>query len=79
MVRVDLHNNYLIGDTWSSTASMGTLKYLLVDDVNHKAIVHQLDVIGAFLQAKVKNGVFVNLDIIYADYLHHIQVVLEET
>ena len=31
-------------------------------------MVHQLDIIREFLQAKVKNGVFVKLDIRYADY-----------
>ena len=29
VVRGDLHNKDLIGDTWSSTASMMTLKYLV--------------------------------------------------
>ena len=35
---------------------------------NIKAIFHQLDFIGALLQAKVKNGVFVKLYIRYTDY-----------
>ena len=34
----------------------------------HKARVHQLDFIGAFLQDKVKNRVFVKLDSRYTDY-----------
>ena len=34
----------------------------------HKSRVHQLDSIGAFLKAKVKNRVFVKLDIRYTDY-----------
>ena len=38
------------------------------DVAKHKAGVHQLDFIGAFLQTKVKNRVFVNLDSRYADY-----------
>ena len=46
-----------VGDTWSPTASMRTLKYLLADAAKHKARLHQLDFIGAFLQAKVKNRV----------------------
>ena len=29
VVRVDLQNKYMLGDTWSPTASMITLKYLL--------------------------------------------------
>ena len=51
VVRGDLQNKEMIGDTWSPTASMRTLKYFLADAEKHKAIVHQLDFIGAFLQA----------------------------
>ena len=58
----------MVGDTWSPTASMRTLKHFLADTAKHKARVHQLDFIGAFLQAKVKNRVFVKLDMRYADY-----------
>ena len=58
----------MVGDTRSPTASMRTLKYFLADAAKHKARVHQLDFIGAFLQAKVKNRVFVKLDIRYTDY-----------
>ena len=47
---------------------MRTLKYFLADSAKHKARVHQLDFIGSFLQAKVKNRVFVNLDMRYTDY-----------
>ena len=58
----------MVGDTWSPTSIMRTLKYFLADAAKHKARVHQLDFIGAFLQAKVKNRVFVKLDTRYADY-----------
>ena len=64
----DLQNKELVGDNWSSTASMRNLKYFLVDAAKHKSRVHQLDFIGAFLQAKVKNRVFVKLDIRYTYY-----------
>ena len=47
---------------------MRTLKYFLSDPAKHKARVHQLYFIGAFLQAKVKNRVFVKLDMRYAAY-----------
>ena len=47
---------------------MRTLKYLLIDAVKHKARVHHLDFIGAFLQTRVKNRIFVKLDSRYADY-----------
>ena len=46
---------------------MKTLKYFLVDASKHKTIVHQLDFIGAFFQAKVNNRLFVKLYIIYTD------------
>ena len=47
---------------------MRTLKYFLADAAKHKARVHQLDFIGAFLQAKFNNRVFVELESRYADY-----------
>ena len=68
VVRGDLQNKEMVGDTWSPTASMRTLNYLLADAAKHKARVHQIDFIGAFMQAKVKNKVFVKLDMRYADY-----------
>ena len=67
VVRGDLHNKELVGDTWSPTASMRTLKYLLTDATKHKAIIHQVYFIGAILQEKVKNRVFVKLDRRYKD------------
>ena len=68
VVRGDLNNKEMVGDTWSPSASMRALKYFLSDSAKHKARVHQLYFIGAFLQAKVKNRVFVKLDISYTDY-----------
>ena len=47
---------------------MSTLKYLLADATKHKVRVHQLYFIGELLQAKVKNRLFVKLDIRYIDY-----------
>ena len=47
---------------------MRILKYFLANTAKHKARVHQLAFIGAFLQAKVKNRVFVVLNMRYADY-----------
>ena len=63
----DLKNKELVVDTWSPTASMRTLKYFLVDAYNHKATTHQLYFIGAFLQAKGRNRLFVKLDSRYED------------
>ena len=68
VVRGDLHNKELFGDNWSPTASMSTLKYFFADATNHKARVNKLYFIGSFLQAKVKNRVFVKLDSRYTDY-----------
>ena len=53
---------------------MMTLKYLLAYTAKHKEGVHQLDFIVSFLQAKVKNRVFVKLDSRYTDYT---QITLE--
>ena len=64
----DLQNKEMVGDTRSPKASISNLKYLIADAVKHKARFHQLDFIGAFLKAKVKNRVFVKLDIWYTDY-----------
>ena len=68
VVRGDLQDKSLIVDTCSPTASMRNLKYFWEDETKHKARVHQLYFIGVFLQAKVKNRVFVNLD---SRYTYH--------
>ena len=47
---------------------MRTLKHFLAHAAKHKARVHQLYFIGAFLKFKVKNRVFVKLYIRYIDY-----------
>ena len=57
----------MVGDTLSPTSYIRTLKYFLADSSKHKARVRQLYFIGAFLRAKVKNRLFVKLDIRYAD------------
>ena len=68
VVRGDLQNKEVVGDTWSPTASMRTLGYFLANASKHKSRVHQLDFIGEFLQAEAKNRVSVKLDSRYADY-----------
>ena len=77
-VRGDLQNKELVGDTWSPTSSIRTLKYLLADAVMHKARLHQLDFIGALLKAKVNNGVFLKLDSKYAYYFQNTIITLKE-
>ena len=49
VVRGDFKNKEMVVDTWSPKSSMRTLKYLLADAAKHKARVHQLDFIRAFL------------------------------
>ena len=68
VVRGDLKNKYTIEDTWSPTSSTRNMRYFLEDDSKHKARVHQLDLIGSFLQANVKHRVFVKLDSRYGEY-----------
>ena len=51
-----------------TTAYTRPLKQFLSDSVKHKARVHSLDFIGAFLKVLVRNRIFVNLDSRYADY-----------
>ena len=67
VVREDLKNKELVGDTWSPTSSTRTLKYFLSDATKHEARVRRLDFIGALLQAKFKNRVFVKLDSSFPD------------
>ena len=68
LVRGDLQNKEMVGDTCSQTASMRTLKYFRADADKHKARVHQLYFIGELFQAKGKNRFFVKLDIRYTYY-----------
>ena len=68
MVRGNLYNKDLIGETWSPTASMRTLKYIPEHAVKKKVRVNQLDFIGSFLQKNIKNRVFMKLNRRYADY-----------
>ena len=55
---------------------LGLLNNYLADAIKNKARVNQLYFIGEFLQAKVKNRVFVKLDSRYAEYLQNIKITL---
>ena len=70
VVRGDFQNMEMVGNTWSPTASMRTLKYFLSDKAKHKARVHKIDFIGAFLQAKVKN-------IFFSSWILGIQIIFQ--
>ena len=63
-----MENKELVGDNWSPIASMRNLTYFLADATKDEAIVHKLYFIGAFLQAKVNNRVFLKLDSRYTYY-----------
>ena len=56
VVIVDLNNKTLVGDNWSPIYYIRTLKCFLAGAVKHKKILHQLDFIGAFLQATLRIG-----------------------
>ena len=56
LVRGDMRNKYFIGDTWSPTSSMSSLKYFVAYAVKKQARLHQLDFIGALLKAKLIIG-----------------------
>ena len=45
VVRGDMQDKELIGDNWSPTSSMSTLKFFLKDSIKHKARIHQFDFI----------------------------------
>ena len=68
VVRGYLKNKELVGDTWSQTASMRTIKCVLEDAVKHNSRVYQLDFIGSFFQGGIKNRVFVMFNSRYAEY-----------
>ena len=65
VVGEELQNMKMIGNTWTATESMRTLKYFLSNAAKHKSIVHQLCFIGEFLQANLKHRVSVKFDSIY--------------
>ena len=52
VVRGDFQNKEMVGDTWSPTASMRTLKYFLADAEKNNAIVHQLDLLAHSCKSK---------------------------
>jgi len=65
VVRGDLQKN-IEEDKWSPTASFRALKMFLAHAARLKVRVRQLDFVGAFLQAKVCNRIFVIIPSYYA-------------
>ena len=62
VVRGDLQNKEIIGDTWYITASTRNLKYFLEYEYNNKSRVQKLYFVGEFLHANVKHRFCVKLD-----------------
>jgi len=65
VVRGDLQAKNRTDDKWSPTASFRALKMFLAHASRIKTRVKQLDFVGAFLQAKTRNRVFVIIPPIY--------------
>ena len=61
-VRGDIQRKITNEDTWSTTANKKTLQLFLADASKCGASIRQLDFIGAFQQAPVRDRVFVQLD-----------------
>ena len=57
---------------------MNTLKYFLVDDDKHKAIVHQFYFVVEVLKADVKHRVFVKCTVDMEDHSHSMPNILED-
>jgi hypothetical protein len=66
VVRDDLQDTAL-EDSLSLTAPFRSLKIFLADAARNKCRAHQLDFVGAFLQANVKGRIFVTLPKVYGD------------
>jgi hypothetical protein len=60
VVRGDLQDTGM-EDSWSPTAPFRSLKMFLADAARNRCRVHQLDFVGAFLQANVRGRIFVTL------------------
>ena len=66
VVRGDLQDTGM-EDSWSPTAPFRSLKMFLADAARNRCRVHQLDFVGAFLQANVRGRIFVTLPKVYGD------------
>ncbi|MGH3056190.1 MAG: reverse transcriptase domain-containing protein, partial [Gaiellaceae bacterium] len=67
VVRGDLQKNQIHENTWSPTASVTLLKVFLAHAARIRCRVKQLDFIGAFLQANVRERIFVKLPAKYGE------------
>ena len=67
MARGDLQKGQEWEDTWSACASIRTVKVFLALAASLKQRVKQGDFVGAYLQARVRKRIFVQLDPRYKD------------
>jgi len=68
VVRGDLQKSNEWEDTWSACAAIRTVKMFLALATSMKRRVKQGDFVGAYLQAKARNRIFVKLDPRYKEY-----------
>ncbi len=66
VVRGDLQDTGM-ENSWSPKAPFRSLKMFLADAARNRCTVHQLDFVGAFLQANVRGRIFVTLPKVYGD------------
>ncbi len=66
MVRGDLQDTAM-EDSWPPTAPFRSLKMFLADAARNRCRVHQLDFVGAFLQANARGRIFVSLPKVNGD------------
>ena len=64
----DMKNKELVGDNWSPTAYMRTLKYFSAGCIQSQGKSAPVRIIGASLKAQVKNRLFMKLEIRQAEY-----------
>ena len=68
VARGDLQHDLPDEETWSSTVASLTMKLFFANAAKLGQKVRQLDYVGAFLQAKCKNRIFIRLPIEYAKH-----------
>ena len=68
VARGDLQHDLPDEETWSSTIASLTMKLFFANAAKLGRKVRQLDYIGAYLQAKCKNRIFVHLPYDYAKH-----------
>jgi hypothetical protein len=78
VVRGDLQDTAM-GDSWSPTAYFRSLKMFLADAARNRCRVHQQDFMGTFLQANVRERIFVTLSKVFGDIWPEFQRLMWKT